>query len=82
MRKTEKSHPVFLHGSSFFDKKTHKYIDFLLIIIEFYKIYLVDNTKNSVMIITEATKQKGRDKHGAGGKSEKPGNGNGRAAAE
>ena len=46
--------------------------------IEFYKIYLVDNTKNSVMIITEATKQKGRDKHGAGGKSEKPGNGNGR----
>ena len=30
------------------------------------------------MIITEATKQKGRDKHGAGGKSEKPGNGNGR----
>ena len=50
--------------------------------IEFYKIYLVDNTKNSVMIITEATKQKGRDKQGAGGKSEKPGNGNGRAAAE
>ena len=50
--------------------------------IEFYKIYLVDNTRNSVMIITEATKQKGRDKHGAGGKSEKPGNGNGRAAAE
>ena len=34
------------------------------------------------MIITEATKQKGRDKHGAGGKSEKSGNGNGRAAAE
>ncbi len=28
VRKTEKSHPVFLHGSSFFDKKTHKYIDF------------------------------------------------------
>ena len=36
--------------------------------IEFYKIYLVDNAKSSVMIITEATKQKGRDKHGAGGK--------------
>ena len=50
--------------------------------IESYKIYLVDNTKNSAMIITEATKQKGRDKHGAGGKSKKPGKGNGRAAAE
>ena len=50
--------------------------------IKFYKIYLVDNTKNSVMIITEATKQKGRDKHGAGGKSEKPEIRNGRAAAE
>ena len=34
------------------------------------------------MIITEATKQKGRDKHGAGGKSEKPGNGNGRDAPQ
>lgn len=34
------------------------------------------------MIINEATKEKGREKHGAGGKSEKPGNGNGRAAAE
>lgn len=49
---------------------------------KYYKIYLVDNTKNSVMIITEATKQKGRDKHGADGKSKKPGNGNDRAAAE
>ncbi len=50
--------------------------------IKFYKIYLVDNTKNSAMIITEATKQKGRDKHGAGGKNEKPEIRNGRAAAE